>query len=248
MGLVNAALEGKDGAVVGVTYMTGTLVQMGQKIANRLRGQGDGRWFHHFGLWAALVGGAILLWQQGQASAGDIAASGAIAMRLAQMTLWSSPGRVMKITRRFPACGIPLVTCRKSGPPLHRGGRHEVFRQGGIRYGRSPGHGLGHRAALREGRLAARVPGAVALRGAGPRGTSGRGRSSPELASRNDLWLGCDTGRRSSRLSGERDKKMDAMANAPSRGASLVDQLRQQWSEAEPLRRVASSGRSALTP
>lgn len=60
MGLVNAALEGKDGAVVGVTYMTGTLVQMGQKIANRLRGQGDGRWFHHFGLWAALVGGAIL--------------------------------------------------------------------------------------------------------------------------------------------------------------------------------------------
>lgn len=45
MGLVNAALEGKDGAVVGVTYMTGTLVQMGQKIANRLRGQGTGAGF-----------------------------------------------------------------------------------------------------------------------------------------------------------------------------------------------------------
>lgn len=43
-----------------------------------------------------------------------------------------------------------------------------------------------------------------------------------------------DTGRPSSRLSGERDKKMDAMANAPSRGASLVEQLRQQWSDAEP--------------
>jgi len=59
MGVVNAALEGKDGAVVGVTYMTGTLVQMGQKIANRLHGGGDGRWLHHFGLWLSLVGGAI---------------------------------------------------------------------------------------------------------------------------------------------------------------------------------------------
>lgn len=43
-----------------------------------------------------------------------------------------------------------------------------------------------------------------------------------------------DTGRPSSRLSGERDRKMDAMANAPDRGASLVEQLRQQWSFAEP--------------
>ena len=59
MGVVNAALEGKDGAVVGVTYMTGTLVQMGQKIANRLHGGGDGRWLHHLGLWLSLVGGAI---------------------------------------------------------------------------------------------------------------------------------------------------------------------------------------------
>ena len=59
MGTVNAAIEGRDGAVVGVTYMTGTLVQMGQKIANRLRGEGDGRWLPHFGLWAGLVGGAI---------------------------------------------------------------------------------------------------------------------------------------------------------------------------------------------
>lgn len=60
MGSVNAALEGKDGTVVGVTYMTGTLVQMGHKIANRLAGEGDGRWLQHFLLWAALVGGAIL--------------------------------------------------------------------------------------------------------------------------------------------------------------------------------------------
>ncbi|MFP1643630.1 ABC transporter ATP-binding protein [Pontitalea aquivivens] len=37
-----------------------------------------------------LVGAAILMWQQGAASAGDIAASGAIAMRIAQMSGWVS--------------------------------------------------------------------------------------------------------------------------------------------------------------
>ncbi len=37
-----------------------------------------------------LVGGAILLWQQGQATAGDIATSGSIAMRIAQMSGWVS--------------------------------------------------------------------------------------------------------------------------------------------------------------
>ncbi|MTH76746.1 ABC transporter ATP-binding protein [Paracoccus aestuariivivens] len=37
-----------------------------------------------------LVGGTMLLWRQGLATPGDIAASGAIAMRLAQMTGWVS--------------------------------------------------------------------------------------------------------------------------------------------------------------
>lgn len=60
MGMANAAIAGQDGAVVGVTYMTGTLVQMGQKIANAMRGEGDRRWLHHFGLWAGLVGGAVM--------------------------------------------------------------------------------------------------------------------------------------------------------------------------------------------
>jgi uncharacterized membrane protein YoaK (UPF0700 family) len=60
MGMVNAAIEGSGGAVVGVTYMTGTLVQMGQKIANAIRGAGDGRWLAHLALWSALVLGAIV--------------------------------------------------------------------------------------------------------------------------------------------------------------------------------------------
>jgi len=37
-----------------------------------------------------LVGGSILLWRQGVASVGDVAAAGAIAMRLSQMTGWVS--------------------------------------------------------------------------------------------------------------------------------------------------------------
>ena len=37
-----------------------------------------------------MVGGTLILWQNGGASAGDIAASGAIAMRIAQMTGWVS--------------------------------------------------------------------------------------------------------------------------------------------------------------
>nr|WP_229582558.1 ABC transporter ATP-binding protein [Paracoccus sp. S-4012] len=37
-----------------------------------------------------LVGAALMLWRQGQATPGDIAASGAIAIRLAQMTGWVS--------------------------------------------------------------------------------------------------------------------------------------------------------------
>ena len=60
MGMVNAAIEGRDGAAVGVTYMTGTLVQMGKKIANAVRKSGDGRWLPHLALWSALVVGAIV--------------------------------------------------------------------------------------------------------------------------------------------------------------------------------------------
>lgn len=37
-----------------------------------------------------LIGGAVLLWMQGASTAGDIAASGAIAMRIAQMSGWVS--------------------------------------------------------------------------------------------------------------------------------------------------------------
>lgn len=86
MGLANAAIAGHDGAVVGVTYMTGTLVQMGQKMANALSGEGDRRWLHHFGLWAALVGGALLgaravIWSPPLAYALAVGLAAALALR-----------------------------------------------------------------------------------------------------------------------------------------------------------------------
>lgn len=86
MGVANAAIAGRDGSVVGVTYMTGTLVQMGQKIANALRREGDRRWVYHLGLWAALVGGAVLgahavLWSPPLAYAIAVLLAGLLALR-----------------------------------------------------------------------------------------------------------------------------------------------------------------------
>ena len=86
MGVANAAIAGRDGSVVGVTYMTGTLVQMGQKMANALRGEGDRRWLHHLGLWAALVGGALLgaravIWSPPLAYALAVALAALLALR-----------------------------------------------------------------------------------------------------------------------------------------------------------------------
>lgn len=90
MGVANAALEGQDGAVVGVTYMTGTLVQMGQKIANALSGTGDGRWVAHLGLWLGLVGGAvagalIILWSPHAGYACAILLAAGLAVRAAMI-------------------------------------------------------------------------------------------------------------------------------------------------------------------
>jgi DNA-directed RNA polymerase specialized sigma54-like protein len=48
-----------------------------------------------------------------------------------------------------------------------------------------------------------------------------------------EQWNSDGDSRRATRDNRERDPKMDAMANAPSRGASLVDQLLEQWSFAE---------------
>lgn len=59
MGAENAALADKGEVKVGLTYMTGALVRVGQALANRLTGHAVGAWRADLGLWAGLMVGAI---------------------------------------------------------------------------------------------------------------------------------------------------------------------------------------------
>jgi uncharacterized membrane protein YoaK (UPF0700 family) len=60
MGAENVVFE-RDGEVsIGLTYMTGTLVKMGQRIATAVAGGDKLGWVRYFGLWAALTSGSVL--------------------------------------------------------------------------------------------------------------------------------------------------------------------------------------------
>jgi uncharacterized membrane protein YoaK (UPF0700 family) len=51
----------RDGEVsIGLTYMTGTLVKMGQRLAAAMLGGRELAWFPYFALWCALGSGAIV--------------------------------------------------------------------------------------------------------------------------------------------------------------------------------------------
>lgn len=60
MGTENAVFQ-RDGEVtIGLTYMTGTLVKMGQRIAAAMLGGPKRAFLRHFMLWLGLMGGAYL--------------------------------------------------------------------------------------------------------------------------------------------------------------------------------------------
>jgi uncharacterized membrane protein YoaK (UPF0700 family) len=60
MGMENAVFQ-RDGEVtIGLTYMTGTLVKMGQRIAGAMLGGPRTAWLRHFALWLGLVCGAVI--------------------------------------------------------------------------------------------------------------------------------------------------------------------------------------------
>jgi uncharacterized membrane protein YoaK (UPF0700 family) len=60
VGAENAVFE-EDGEVrIGLTYMTGTLVKVGQRLAAALRGGPAFAWASYLGLWAGLVTGGAL--------------------------------------------------------------------------------------------------------------------------------------------------------------------------------------------
>lgn len=59
MGAENAVFE-RDGEVhIGLTYMTGTLVKVGQRLADALTGGARFAWVPYLFLWLGLVGGAV---------------------------------------------------------------------------------------------------------------------------------------------------------------------------------------------
>ncbi len=80
-----------------------------------------------------------------------------------------------------------------------------------------------------------------------PSGSEDFERLSEMESSYGDAWSeSADDGyvpRASTRNDGDRDRKMDAMANAPARGEPLVDQLLKQWSLVEVSPEVAEAGK-----
>ena len=60
IGTTNSIFERKGEVAIPLTYMTGTLVKMGQRFADTFFGGKHIQWFYHFILWAALSVGAIL--------------------------------------------------------------------------------------------------------------------------------------------------------------------------------------------
>lgn len=58
MGAENAVFEREGEVSIGLTYMTGTLVKAGQRIAAALRGGDRWSWGPYLMLWASLVAGA----------------------------------------------------------------------------------------------------------------------------------------------------------------------------------------------
>lgn len=59
MGLENAVFQIEGGGGLGVTYVTGALVKVGQLVAAALTGGARWGWMSNFLLWAALVAGSV---------------------------------------------------------------------------------------------------------------------------------------------------------------------------------------------
>jgi uncharacterized membrane protein YoaK (UPF0700 family) len=60
MGLENAVFQVDGGGGLGLTYMTGALVKVGQLLAAALKGGPHFGWVPNFLLWAAMIVGAVL--------------------------------------------------------------------------------------------------------------------------------------------------------------------------------------------
>ncbi len=84
MGLENAVFQIGGGAGLGLTYVTGALVKIGQMIGSALRGGARWAWVPNLLLWAALVAGA---------------ACGALAYhRLGLAAIWFAAGAALALS------------------------------------------------------------------------------------------------------------------------------------------------------
>ncbi|WP_242183347.1 YoaK family protein [Sphingomonas sp. CARO-RG-8B-R24-01] len=60
MGCVNTTFQRAGEVSIGVTYMTGTLVKFGQRLADAMLGGARWAWAPYLALWLGLVGGAVV--------------------------------------------------------------------------------------------------------------------------------------------------------------------------------------------
>lgn len=60
MGALNNTFQRGGEVSIGLTYMTGALVKLGQGLANALAGQPNAGWTSWAGLWGGLLSGAVL--------------------------------------------------------------------------------------------------------------------------------------------------------------------------------------------
>jgi uncharacterized membrane protein YoaK (UPF0700 family) len=89
MGAENTVFERDGDVAVGLTYMTGALVKLGQRLAFAISGKGAPfAWLPFLGLWSGLVAGAIL-GAKAHSLCGLNAIWGAAALS-ASLTLWQS--------------------------------------------------------------------------------------------------------------------------------------------------------------
>jgi uncharacterized membrane protein YoaK (UPF0700 family) len=96
MGLENAVFQIDGGAGLGLTYVTGALVKVGQLIAEALTGGARWGWAPNLLLWAALVAGSVggaLAYHWINLAAIWFAAGAALALSAISAFLTRAPGR-----------------------------------------------------------------------------------------------------------------------------------------------------------
>ena len=90
MGALNTTFQRNGEVAVGLTYMTGALVRIGQGLGAALLGRGGGNWRSFLGLWSGLAAGAVagaVAWSRWEAGCLWLAACWAAAMLVVALRL-----------------------------------------------------------------------------------------------------------------------------------------------------------------